>query len=404
MPKVNPTILQWARETAGLTLGEAVEKLGIRDARGVPAIKRLAAYESGAVEPSRPLLLKMVQHYRRPLLTFYLPQPPRVSERGHDFRTLPPDHSRRDDALVDALIRDIKARQEMVRAVLEAEDEAVSLPFVASMTMQDGVSAVLDSIVRTLELDREQFRNGIRGDRTAPKGFTYLRERAERAGIFVLLVGNLGSHHSTLDVEIFRGFALADPVAPFIVINDQDSDRAWCFTLLHEVAHIWLGATGVSGANAISAIEQFCNDVAGNFLLPNGEIERERAVGGLPLDEVAMRIGEIADARQVSRSLVTYKLFRAGIIDRSQWSQLSAMFRQHWLRKRQLDRERSRDGEGPNYYTVRRHRLGGRLLDLSRRMVADGALSPSKAARILAVRPANVFPLLSSADPSGRAA
>src|SRR5215831_4643609 len=54
MPKVNAQILSWARETAGLSPDQAVEKLGINDARGVAAVDRLAAIESGAAEPSRP--------------------------------------------------------------------------------------------------------------------------------------------------------------------------------------------------------------------------------------------------------------------------------------------------------------------------------------------------------------
>ncbi len=405
MPRVNPDILRWARETAGLEPEEAVQKLGIGDARGVSAVDRLAAIESGVVEPSRPLLLKMVQHYRRPLLTFYLPEKPRASERGRDFRTLPPDHSRRDDALVDSLIRDIRARQEMVRALLEAEDEAVRRDFVGSMAIRDGSDRVLDSIVRTLGLDLRQYRYGVKGDRFALKGFAYIRERAESAGIFVLLIGNLGSHHSALDVELFRGFALADPVAPFIVINDQDSERAWAFTLMHELAHIWLGATGISGANPASNVEQFCNDVAGRFLLPESEIAAAQGVAAMEFEAAAQFIAAFADARNVSGAMVAYKLFRLGIIERERWAQLSAVYRQHWLQNRVAARERSRENEGgPNYYTVRRHRLGGRLLDLSRRMVADGALAPSKAARILSVRPSSVYPLLTGSADAGRAA
>jgi Zn-dependent peptidase ImmA (M78 family) len=405
LPKVNPDILRWARETAGLEPTEAIQKLGIGDARGVSAVDRLAALESGDVEPSRPLLLRMSQHYRRPLLTFYLPERPRASERGHDFRTLPPDHSRRDDALVDTLIRNIRARQEMVRALLEAEDEAVQLPFVASKNMRDGAARVVDSIVQTLRFDLDQFRFGMRADRSAPKGFAYLRERAESAGVFVLLIGNLGSHHSTLDVELFRGFALADPVAPFVVINDQDSERAWSFTLLHELAHIWLGATGISGANPASQVEQFCNDVAGKVLLPDAEIHAARAVSAMEVEEAAQFIETFANSRNVSRAMVAYKLFRAGIIGRDKWAQLHSLFRQQWLRSRQAARERNRDSEsGPSYYVVRRHRLGERILDLSRRMVAEGALAPSKAARILGVRPANVYPLLSGTAEPGRAA
>ncbi len=404
MPQVNPEILKWARETAGLTLVEAAAKLGINDARGESAVDRLSALENGTGEPSRPLLLKMVQQYRRPLLAFYLAEPPKASERGHDFRTLPPDHSRRDDALVNALLRDVKARQEMVRALLEAEDEAQPLSFVNSMTVQDGASAMTASLIETLGLNREQFRHGVRGDRTAPSGFAYLRQRAEDAGIFVLLVGSLGSHHTAMDVELFRGFALADPVAPFIAINDQDSEKAWSFTLLHELAHIWLGATGVSGANPSSPVEQFCNDVAGQFLLPDAEVERERDLGDLSNDAIMSRIGGIAEQRQVSHSMVAYKLLRLGFISRDQWAQISATFRRHWLRNRDAAREANKGNNGPSYYVVRRHRLGGRLIELSRRMMADGALSPVKAARILSVRPSNVYPLVGGSGSSGQAA
>jgi len=404
MPKINPEILKWARETAGLTLEDAASKLGISDARGESSVDRLSALEKGKSEPSRPLLLKMVQHYRRPLLAFYLAEPPKASERGHDFRTLPPDHSRRDDALVDALLRDLKARQEMVRALLEAEEEATPLPFVNSMTMRDGTAKVLGSIVEALGLDRQQFRAGVRGDRTAPSGFAYLRQCAEGAGIFVLLVGNLGSHHTSMDVELFRGFALADPVAPFIAINDQDSEKAWSFTLLHELVHIWLGETGVSGANPSSPIEQFCNDVAGQFLLPDAEVETERGLGDFSNDVIMARIGEIAEQRHVSHSMATYKLFRLGIISRDQWAQISAAFRSHWLRKRNAARDANKGNNGPSYYVVRRHRLGGRLIELSRRMMADGALSPVKAARILSVKPSNVYPLVGGSGASGQAA
>ena len=158
MPQVNPEILRWARETAGLTREEAADKLAVSEARGVSGAERLAAYEGGEQKPSRPLLLRMAKQYRRPLLAFYMSQVPRTGQRGQDFRTLPPEHSRAQDALVDTLIRDVRARQEMVRAIMEDEHEAVRLPFVGSMSMNDGVDAVLRSIRETLGLDVAQYR------------------------------------------------------------------------------------------------------------------------------------------------------------------------------------------------------------------------------------------------------
>ena len=82
MPKVNPAIMVWARETAGLTQEEAARKLGFRDSSKSSAVEKLALIERGQKEPSRPKLLTMAGQYRRPLLTFYLSKPPQKSNRG----------------------------------------------------------------------------------------------------------------------------------------------------------------------------------------------------------------------------------------------------------------------------------------------------------------------------------
>ncbi len=150
-----------------------------------------------------------------------LPQAaPAQASRGEDFRTLPFDVPPRESAKLDALLRDIRARQEMVKSILEDEDEATPLHFVGSATVQQGVQAVIDSIAAKLEipLDTLSRRNG-----TADDLFRDLRSRSERIGVFVLLVGDLGSHHHTISERVFRGFAIADRVAPFVVINDQDA-------------------------------------------------------------------------------------------------------------------------------------------------------------------------------------
>lgn len=132
-----------------------------------------------------------------------------MAARGEDFRTLPAEFAKRDAALVDTLLREVRARQEMVRAVLDTEDEATPLDFVASFDQSQGAEALASAIRTRLAFDLQTFRHG-RG-RGTPKGFAYLREGAEAAGIFVLLIGNLGSHHSTLNVELFRASPLPIP-------------------------------------------------------------------------------------------------------------------------------------------------------------------------------------------------
>jgi Zn-dependent peptidase ImmA (M78 family) len=403
MPKVNPEILRWARKTAGLSLAAAVEKLGINDARGVAAVDRLAALEEGSEEPRRPLLVKMAQTYRRPLVTFYMTAPPPKGDRGQDFRNVLDRHTGA-EALVDALVRDIRARQSIVRTILLDEEEAQPLPFIGSMTMEESVGAVLASIRRAIQLDLAEFR----AQATLDSAFALLRSKVEAAGIFVLLIGNLGSHHTAIDVEAFRGFALADPIAPFVVINDQDDKSAWSFTLLHELTHLWLGTTGVSGAFADAKIEKFCNAVAAGFLLPANELPLVGVDRDTSLGAATRLIGEFADERHLSHSMVAYALFRAGSLTEQIWRALAVIFLKQWRHSRDAARERARERQsdtGPNYYVVRRHRLGSALLRFVSRNLSDGVLTPTKASTVLGVKPRSVAPLLSVTSlPSGQAA
>ena len=296
MPEVNPKILRWARETAGLTLQEAAKALDITRP------ERLEALEAGAEHPSRPLLLRMAREYRRSLLTFYLANPPKRGDRGQDFRTLPADRSIEHDSDLDALVRDLKGRQSVVRSALEEEDEATPLRFIGSRRMSETAVAVVRDIQGVLGIDVAVYR----AKKSYEDAFAYVRERAEAAGIFVLLIGNLGTHHTAIPVEMFRGFAIADRIAPFVVINDQDARPAWTFTLLHEIAHLFLGATGISGSRAEKEIERFCNDVAGEFLLPVRELD-VLDVDDRTREAVAIeRITEFAKERLLSRAMVTY--------------------------------------------------------------------------------------------------
>ena len=228
--------------------------------------------------------------------------------------------------------------------------------------------------------------------------FALLRERAEHTGVFVLLIGNLGSHHSAIPVEAFRGFAIADPIAPFIVINDGDARAAWSFTLLHELAHLWLGATGVSGGGSPEKkIERFCNDVAGEFLLSRGDIQAI-SIAGLDLDAQIAVITDHANRWRLSRQMVAYNLLKAGRINLEAWRALDAGIRERRAEERRSEKDRSKDSDGPSYYVVRRHRLGHAMLDFARRYTDAGALSPSKAAKVLGVKPRSVYPLLAIAN------
>ena len=398
---INPAMLVWAREGAGLEVEEAADRLGfIKSTEKESASRRLMALENGDRAPTRAQLLELARVYRCPLLAFYMKRPPGRDDRGEDFRQGAGAVSRRESSLLGALLRDIRARQEMVRSLLEDEEEPREHAFVGSASINDGARSVAASIASTLEFDYRE-RGARRGD--ADTLFGTLRERAESAGVFVLLIGDLGSYHTALGVEVFRGFAISDRVAPFVVINDQDARAARSFTLIHELAHIWLDRSGVSGAPSPNAprspedrIEQFCNDVAGEFLLPGEALHAHPAdfdVGDKRGAEDAIRL--LADAWSVSEPMVAYRLKRTGRIATPVYRDLISDYAARWQQQRRRQRERNRERDGaPSAYVIRRSRLGRALLDVVQRTLRDNVLTHTKAAKLLGVKPGAVEPLL----------
>ena len=343
MPQVDPDILRWARETAALTREDAARKLAIRDTKTAMAVDRLRAMEDGERPPTRAMLSRMAKQYHRPLVAFYLSQPPPPANWGRDFRAPSTDRSARDEAVLNALVRNVQARQGLLRsAMLDDDDDLAPLRFLGSATIDTPATRVVADIRDTLGLQPAKFRAASNPD----EAFRLLRTHAERAGIFVLLLGNLGSHHTDLDVEVFRGFALLDDFAPFVVVNPKDSAGARSFTLLHELAHLWLREPGVSAGDPTDPVEVYCNRVASSFLLPDIELAALRTAG----------------------------------------------------RKRERQTLAERDS-GSAYDKLVRHSLGSRLIDLTFRLEASGSLTATKVGRVLGVNPRNAHTILPAGCP-----
>ena len=172
----------------------------------------------------------------------------------------------------------------------------------------------------------------------------------------------------------------------------KNSRAAWAFTLIHELAHIWLGQTGISGYGSTVSVEKFCDEVASYFLLDPSELAQIDIQAAKTLSELKDKIQLFAAEHNLSRKMVAYNLLRSNLITSRFYAILSAEFDNERIAQRKKDKE-EKEG-GPNYYVVRRHRAGSGLVGLVRRMIDAGALSTPKAGTVLGVKPTAVARLV----------
>ena len=279
MTGISPEILVWARREAGLELHEAAAKIGINQ-------DRLAQMERGNAHPSHSDLRNFARAYRRPVLTFYLADIPRKSDYGADYRGRTTEFDPKQRVLLEPLLRNAKASQELIRAAMELEEDSSPIEFVGSLRRSWDLpreSVRMDRAIRRLSADRHHQlqRDALTGldgalgagcsrerfwAQSSPKSaFKLLRSACERAGVFVILNGDLGM--GALSTDLFRAFVIADDMAPYMVINSHYSAPAQ--SILHEVVHLLLDQSGVSDSKPSSSVERFCNRVAGEWLLPS---------------------------------------------------------------------------------------------------------------------------------------
>ncbi|MBF2754498.1 MAG: ImmA/IrrE family metallo-endopeptidase [Gammaproteobacteria bacterium AqS3] len=399
--KVNPEILIWARATAALSVEEAAPKLGLTSSKRSTAADKLKALEAGEKLPTTNQLEDMARVYRRPLTAFYLAAPPRPAPRGQDFRQTPDRHTPRENALLDALLRDVSVRQSTVRDLLEDDEDFEAPDFVGSITLAQGVKHAVSAIAEGLGFDHTDamLRRGNADDL-----FRRLRTAVQDAGVFVLILGDLGSHHTAIPAKVFRGFSMADDIAPFVVINGRDARPARAFTLIHELTHIWLGQTGVSDSVSIAdpknenaQIERFCDDVAGEFLLPGRRfMQGVASFDGGDVEAARSATEKIARRWSVSEPMVAYRLKRTGDLTSDTYNALHREYAGRWNAKLERDRRNreERKSKGPSTHVVKTFNLGEALMQLVHRTVRENTLSHTKAAMVLGSNPGSVEPLL----------
>lgn len=260
---IKPELLRWARNRAKVKLEDAAKAAHV-------SVERLAGWERGGDDaPTVGQLRDLAAKYHFPLAVFYLPEPPNDFAPLRDFRRL---RNAEKEPISANLAYHIRSAHERREIALDLFQELNSEPqrFPLNATLRDDPEQVGRAIREFLNVDSESQRRAARQG----KAFDFWRRRLEENDVLVFVIS--GPHWS-VDFTEMRGFAIATPDIPVIVVNGRDySQGGRAFTLIHELCHVLLGESAISnGAGddpdlkpADRRIERFCDAVAAATLMP----------------------------------------------------------------------------------------------------------------------------------------
>jgi len=310
---VTKELITWARERAKLTVEQVATGLGVRP-------DKVIAWEGGRAHPTLRQAEGMAQRLHVPFGYLFLSSPPKEEMPLPDLRTIANRPITDPSPELIEVTQDALRKQDWYREYRVAEG-AEPLPFVGRYSVDGGADQIADNMRRTLAVNddlRHMARNW-------EEFLTLLARNAEGAGVLILRSGVVGNNtRRPLDVREFRGFALSDSVAPIVFINAQDSKAAQIFTLTHELAHIWIGQSGVSNPDyrmrarqQASPIDRFCDQVAAEVLVPIGDFT-DRWSGQEDIDSNLWRL---ARRYRVSELVILRRAFEIGIVDEWEYEQ-----------------------------------------------------------------------------------
>jgi Zn-dependent peptidase ImmA (M78 family) len=372
---LSPQVLDWAASQIGSTLEEFANRISKR---------RASRIVDGMLTSSD--AIKFAKATGVPLGYLFLgrPPPPRTLPVA-DFRTLPEAHPLGRDFF--NVFDDIEYKQSWYREYLSAAG-AERLPFVGKFKGRTPSAKAVAVDMRQVLAMTESSTALLR---TADDHFAMLASKCEGVGVLVFKNSVVGNNTKRpLSVKEFRGFAVADSLAPVIFVNGADAPAAWVFTLAHELAHLWMGDSGVSDVDpsASNADERFCNAVAAEFLVPAARFKEVWASSeGL---EASAKIDHARRYFRVSTLVVARRALELALISASAYT---AIYKQavHHAKKR---------GEGGgSFYRTLAIRNSKKLSQRVASLAVSGSLSLREAGRLLNTNPNNVVKFYAKQNP-----
>jgi Zn-dependent peptidase ImmA (M78 family)/transcriptional regulator with XRE-family HTH domain len=382
---ITPNVLKWARESARMTEKTAAAKVSV-------TVERFKEWEEGISQPTIRQAQTLAKAYKRPFALLFLPEIPR------DFQTLQDFRKPGSKALTTSsifIIREIQQKQAWISDVY-SENQEDKLSFVGRFSLKDNPHKVAQDILTTLNINPASYKS----DSPIKEWI----DAAETNGIFISRTSFIHSRLK-LDSEELQGFAIADPYAPFVFVNSEDWNAPQLFTLVHELAHIWIAETGISNEvepdlkhkDKFHPVELFCNEVVANALMPKDMV--------LSFDTASFQtskdVFKAAKSLGVSSFALLVRALNLNLISPQSYQKLRkqadidyADYLRREAEKKARLKEKDKPG-GPNYFLLQLNRNSRLFTQTVLDAFRGGFIEPTLASNLLNVQ-VNKFQQLES--------
>ena len=380
---ITAKVFKWARESAKMTEEIAASKVAV-------PIEKFKEWENGNDYPTIRQAQKLAKAYRRPFALFFLPDVPNDFQPLQDFRKA---GSKELSTPSIFIIREIQQKQAWIRDVNEESNEN-KVSFIGKYSIKDNPKIVAQDILNELNINPLNY--------SSNNPILEWIDKAESNGVFISRSSFIHPRLK-LDSNEIQGFAIADSYAPFVFINSDDWNAPQLFTLVHELAHLWISETGISNdiepsiknINEYNPIELFCNEVAANALIPIEFIEN--------LDDKAFdhakEVFKNAKSIGVSSFALLVRALNLNIISFSVYNNLKHQadieyneFLKREENKKLKQKQKEKQG-GPDYFLLLLNRNSRLFTQTVLDAFHGGAIEPSLASNLLNVQ-VNKFPKL----------
>jgi len=304
----NPNVLRWAREWRGRTPEEAATKVNVSE-------DKLLSWEAGESVPTVRQARTLAGFYDRSFLEFFLSRIPTVAQTrlAPDFRLhkeVPDPRGDREVQVIQEWAED--ARQSAIELFGVVGDEVPSTPPELRARLDTNPEWAASEARRLCDYaieDQIALGSAERG-RVAKD----IRRAIERLGVLVLKDSRLGKYG-------VRGLTLFASPLPVIVFGTE-APTAQAFTLAHELGHIVLQQSAISGPptarngiNEAERSERWCDEFAGAFLIPGPALGKIWSKPNQPNPKIGDdSLRQLANTFSVSQHAMLIRLVQLGYI------------------------------------------------------------------------------------------